>query len=353
MIRLYEPYIAKNQKKYVNDCLDSNMLTFRGKYNKLFEDKLRETLNTEHVILTSNGSVSLYALFHCLGLKGKKVITQSLNYIATTSQLKLVGADVIFCDFNKEDLQIDLNHLEKLCRENPFSSVVVSGLYGYCKPMHDIGDICERYGCQILEDAAECFCSYDIDYNQAIGTFGYAGSFSFFANKIITCGEGGCIVTDEDWLAERIRKFVDQSAEGDFWHSGVGTNFRMTNIQAAIGLAQLEDLDLILNKKRWVSLWYKEKLSQTGLELVSSDATKTNHWMPVYKLPKGTYYNDIKEIAGSFEIRPIFYRSENILNQTKCKEFEYFRDKFVILPCGPNLTEQEISFICDEIKKVI
>ena len=356
-IPVYEPYKAKNQKKYVLDCLDTNMLTFRGKYVDLFEKKLASYLNTKNVITTFNGSVSLYLMMYSLGIKpNDEVITCSLTYAATVSQLNLLGAIAVFVD-SDDNLQMNLSQIERSITKKT-RAVLVPELYADAPNMLELVKLCKKHDLLLLEDSAEAFaCKSGGKY---IGTFGTASSFSFFANKCITGGELGCVCTDDDKLADKMRLFKNQSHIGGFIHNGPGTNFRPTNIQCAIALAQLEDIDIILKEKKRVANYYRKNLD-SKIERIMPKLNVSSEWMPVFAFdPEAMTYMKFSGACkeAGIDTRPIFtpmHLMKNFKWKTKVSlenSERVYKNKFN-LPSHPDLTNLQLKEIVDIVNKVI
>lgn len=357
-IPVYEPYKAKNQRKYVLDCLNSNMLTFRGKYVSLFEEKLAEYLGVKHVISTFNGSVSLYLMMYCLSIgPGDDVITSSLTYAATVSQINLLGARVAFVDSDNQ-LQMDLKQVEGAITKHT-KAVLIPELYANAPEMNILLEICSRHKILLLEDSAESFAC--IQNGKQLGTFGEASSFSFFSNKCITCSEGGCVATNNSELADKMRLFKNQSHIGGFMHNGPGTNFRMTNIQAAIGLAQLEDINVILEKKHKIAKYYRNNLSDKYISIVSTSVDYSSEWMPVFQFDEDriTYLKFSDECKNlGIDTRPIFtpihlMKGFNWNSKFKLDNCErIYKNKFN-LPCYPTLTKKQLDYIVKSVNSIV
>lgn len=356
-IPAYEPFRAKNQKKYVIDCIDSNMLTFRGKYVTLFEQKLAEYLGVKHAVSTFNGSVSLYLMLYCLNIKhGDEIITSSLTYAATVSQINLVGATAVFVD-SDDRLQMDLTQIEKSITKRT-KAVLVPELYADAPQMKELVSICDKHSLILLEDSAESFaCSMT---KKCLGTFGVASSFSFFSNKVITCSEGGAVCTNDDDLAERMNLFKNQSHIGGFIHNGPGTNFRMTNLQGAIGLAQLEDIAVILDKKQAIADYYRQHLD-SKIKRIIPIVDSSAEWMPVFEFDvnRMTYvkFADSCRALG-VDTRPVF-TPVHLMKGFKWKTYTSLKNSEAIygnkfnLPSYPSLTKKDLKQVVDAVNKVI
>jgi perosamine synthetase len=272
-----------------------------------------------------------------------------MTYVATVSQSILAGYEPILIDCDS-NFQMDLNKLEDACKTfGGVKILLLPQLYADTANIREVIRLCDKYNLTLLEDSAEAFGCKTMDKH--LGTFGLAGSFSFFANKIITCGEGGCIVTDDDILAEKLRLFKNQANIGYYRHDGAGSNFRMTNIQAAIGLAQLEEIDFILEQKALIAAAYRAKISKKVQAVVPQNA-KSSEWMPVFKLPYNVNYLDFDRHCkqNDIETRPGFMPVHLMdgfrqLKRTDLSMCESMVDRYFILPCGPTLTNAERNSI--------
>lgn len=356
MIRVYEPTTGPNQRNYILDCVDTNSYTFHGKYIQLFEEALSRFIGVKHVITTFNGSVSLYMMYKAYGLEGRFVVAPTMTYAATISQLCLVGAKpyLIDCD---DHFQMDLNILEDVAKTFYPYAVICPQLYADAPQMNDLVKIADKYNMLLLEDSAEAFGCRDENLKH-IGTFGEAASFSFFANKIITSGgEGGCVVTNNDKVANWMRNFKNQNNIGGYRHSGPASNFRMTNIQAACGLSQLEIINQILFRKQAIAHFYREKLPE--LSPLVPKIYYSSEWLNILKIPENHTYETLNLYCSvkGIETRPIFTPIHlmnfpissypQLFNMAEKAYKEYF-----IVPSGPDLSNDELYYIVDCLKNI-
>lgn len=354
-IFIYEPHKATNQKKYVVDCLDTNMLTFRGKYVEQFEQKISETLKIKHTISTFNGSVSLMLILYGLGIGYKdEVIVPSLTYAATVSSINLMGATAVLVD-SDDNLQMDLSKIEKIITKKT-KAIMVPELYSDCPDLNKLISICKKHKILLIEDSAESFGSKF--KNKYIGSFGIASSFSYFANKLIQTGEGGCVCTNDDTLAKKLRLLKNQSHIGNFMHSGPGFNFRMTNLQAAIGCAQLEQYDWVLTRKKEIAKFYRENLHSEIIRVVPR--TDSSEWMPLFRLPNSITYPRFQILMqdAGIETRPAFapvhiMEGFNIKTPVSLSNSERIYKSGFNLPCYPDLNKKQLNYIVDTVNKII
>jgi perosamine synthetase len=358
-IPIYQPRIAKNQKKYVLECETTNWISSRGKYVDQFEETLAEYLGVKHVVSCSNGSVSLMLILKALGIgPGDEVITQSLTYAATVSSILNVGATPVLVDSN-EAFQLDIPKMmleESSIVTGHTKAVIVAQLYGDAPDSARLLEFCNKHGLVLIEDSAECFgCSVG---GVKVGAHGHASSFSFYGNKIITCGEGGCVATDSDVLAEELRLLRGQAHVGDFWHRGPGYNFRLTNPQAARGLAQLEEVDDVIKRKKRIAELYRNNLPKQIDSVVPF--IDSSEWMPLFLLPEGVDYLTVKGKLRVLNVdtRPCFppvhlMEEFSVKTPVSLSVAERIYKRGFNLPCYPDLTDEQILQICKCVSEVI
>lgn len=353
--RVYEPHRAANQQKYVLDCLERNELTHRGETVSRFEEKLGEFLGVKHVIATCNGTAALYAAYqvafpYLVALGDPVYVAVSpMTYAATVSQLVLAGFTPLYIDC-KPNFQMDEDLLERAVTRfgRQLYGVVVPAVYANAPDMGRVRDLCRDRNVPLVEDAAEAFgCFRD---EKAVGTFGAVGTFSFFANKVITTGEGGCLVTDDDAVAGQLRDFINHRTRRNYWHDGPGCNFRMAALPAAVGLAQLEDVREVIARKQRVADAYRARVEAEAV--ADGWVDESSEWMPVFRLPAWLDYETFRErceVAG-VETRPTFkplhrmpgFRGHNPYG---CPVAESLRG--FILPCHPGLEGSDLDEIID------
>jgi perosamine synthetase len=355
MIPVYQPFVGRNQKKYVNVCLDSNWISSRGDYIEKFEGAVAEFIGTKHAISTFNGSVSLSLILAALGIgRGAEVIVPSLTYAATVSAICWSGAMPVLAD-SDANFQLQLLDLEKYITPKT-KAIMVPQLYGDSPDMAKLIKICNKNNLFLIEDSAECFGG--ILDGRKIGSFGTASSFSFFANKTITTGEGGIICTNDDVIAKRVRLLKNQSHIGSFMHNGPGFNFRMTNIQAAIGLAQIEHIEEIIIIKKIIAEYYRKNLPKNIFRI--EPVIDSAEWMPLFVLPQGIEFDKFNSLMTTegIDTRPSFcpihlmqgfkYRMPN-----KLPVSEKIYKRGFNLPSFPDLTVDELNCVIRSVEKCL
>ena len=362
-ISVASPVFLGNEKKYVNDCIDTTWISSAGKYISEFETKFANFCGVKHALSCSNGTVALHLALMALDIKaGDEVIVPTLTYIASANAVKYCGATPVFVDSDRYTWNMDANAFEAAIT-NKTRAVIVVPLYGNPADMDAIINIARRHDIFVIEDAAE---AHGATYKGKImGSIGDIGSFSFFGNKIITTGEGGMVTTNNDEFAARMRLFKGQGMDPShrYWFNIVGYNYRMTNIEAAIGLAQLENIDIHMQNRLKVSTAYISELSdiQEYIEFqsVQKDATHVQ-WMFSILLKdtvKKTRDELIEFLAQhNIETRPIFYPMHIMPPYYEAKSYpnaEFISQRGLNLPTHGMLTQDDIIFVCKKIKDFI
>jgi perosamine synthetase len=349
MIPIYKPYIQKKEKQYVNKCIDDGWISSRGEFIDIFESKIKEYLDIKNVITVSNGSVSLMLILKALEINhNDDILVPSLTYAATISNPNMLGIRCILFD-SDENYQPSIIDLEKRITKNT-KAILLPQLYGNSPDMEAFTRFSKEHGIYLIEDSAEVFGSKF--KNKNLGTFGISGSFSFFGNKTITTGEGGAVVTDDDDLAFKMRRLKSQNHIENFEHDGPGFNFRMTNIQAAIGCAQIEKINFINNKKIKIAKFYRDNLSPNITSIYPSNDVYSTEWMPLFKLPDEKKYIDLCNYLkdNGIDSRPCFkpihlMKNFNISYDGNLNISERIYKQGFNLPCYPTLTIKELKKI--------
>ena len=359
-IPVYQPMLNGNEKKYVNDCLDTTWISSKGKYVQLFEQGIAKYLGAKYAVAVSNGTVALHLSLVTLGIgAGDEVIVPTFTYIASVNAIAYTGAQPVFVDSLASTWQIDPNDIRK--RITPRTkAIMVVHLYGHPCEMDAIMDIADEYNLLVIEDCAEAFgAKYK---GRHVGTFGDVSAYSFFGNKTITCGEGGMLVTNSKRLFDKANHLKSQgvSPQKAYWHDEIGYNYRMTNICAAIGLAQLEQSDVFIAKKRQIASWYQDYLKNTSVTILSENNDVVNsYWMVSLLMPKIEQRDEIRqylELRG-VETRPLFYPAHlmpmyNHLYM-KYRVAEDIGLRGINLPSYPGLKENDVKYICVCIKEFL
>ncbi len=295
---LHEPRFIGNEKKYLNDCIDSTFVSSVGKYVDEFEKQFAKKVGSKYAIATVNGTSALHISLMLAGVKrDDEVITQPLTFIATCNAIEYIGAKSIFVDVDLDTMGLSPTSLEGFLNENCelINDVCINKTtkkaIKACVPMHTFGhpckidaikEICDKWCISLVEDAAESLGSFYKE--QHTGTFGKLGAFSFNGNKIITSGGGGVIVTDDEGLAKRAKHLTTTAKVPHKWeytHDEIGYNYRMPNINAALLVAQLEQLEIFSENKRELALKYEDFFATNqGIEFIKEPKNaKSNYWL--------------------------------------------------------------------------
>lgn len=273
--------MAGNERAYVNRCIDSNWISSKGNFVGEFERAFAPHAGCEFAVSCSSGTAALHLVLAALGIgRDDEIIIPTFTMIATANTVRYTGASVRLVDAEPVTFNIDVDLVEAAVTPRT-KAIVVVHTYGHPAQMARLREIASRRNLILVEDVAEAHGA-EIG-GQRVGSFGTAGTFSFYANKIITTGEGGMVTTNDRHFAEVVRRLSHHAfhPERHFWHELVGYNYRMTNLQAAIGLAQTERLDEIVAARRCVRAWYDERLgSIAGLHLPAEEPGYKNvFWM--------------------------------------------------------------------------
>ncbi len=352
-IPIYRPCLSGNERRYVLECIDTSWISSIGPFIGRFESACASVIGTPHAIAVSNGTVALHLALHCLNIgPGDEVIVPTFTYIASVNTIAQCGAKPVLVECRNEDWQIDPVDVERKITPRT-KAIVVVHLYGAVCDMPALGSIARRHGIAIVEDCAEAFGA--TLSGQHVGTFGAIGTFSFYGNKTVTTGEGGLVVTNDSSLADRLRrvKGQGQSATRRYWHTELGFNYRMTNICAALGLAQLERLDDILARKRAIAARYRAKLAKLPVKWQRlSENIVSSEWLFSLLLPPGSDRDCIMELMESrgVETRPVFHCAHQMpmyKNDTPFPVSEGISARGISLPSYPELTADDIDRVAD------
>ena len=362
-IPVSEPNLCGNEKAYLLDCLDSTRISSKGKYVDQFEELFSEYIGVKHAVTTSNGTVSLHLILRALGIgPGDEVIVPCFSYVASANSVLYVGADPVFVDCDARTWNMDVEAVERAITERTRAIMAVH-LYGGAVDMGPLRRMCQSRNIGLIEDAAE---AVGTQYNGVkAGALGDVASFSFFANKTITTGEGGMITTDDDSLAQLIRRLKNQgeSSGKTYWHDVLGYNYRMTNLQAAIGLAQMENIDTFVEKKRTIADTYRNHLLAPEIQHpVEQPGTVNSYWMYSILLKglSGTCRDEFMEMLGArgIETRPFFYPMHTlpIYRDRTQRSFPVAEDvasRGINLPSSTKLTEPHVIHVCDMVNETL
>ncbi|WP_205299212.1 MULTISPECIES: DegT/DnrJ/EryC1/StrS family aminotransferase [unclassified Paraburkholderia] len=354
---VYAPYLNGREKALVMDCLDSTWISSKGKYVGQFEETFGAWLGARHAITVSNGTVALHVALAALGIgPGDEVLVPTLTYIASANAVKYTGADVVFVDSERAYWQIDIEDAERKITSRTRAIMVVH-LYGQATDMDAVMALAKKHSLYVIEDCAEAIGTrFD---GRHVGTIGDIGSFSFFGNKTITTGEGGMVVTNNAELDRKIRHLRGQgvSSEREYWHDAIGFNYRMTNLAAAIGCAQMESIDDLIAKKRQIAEWYRQGLAGLPLQVHGvHPRTLHSYWMVSILLDDAGDRDPLRDAlrADGIETRPVFYPVHQMPMYAAPGQHFPIADEIgsrgINLPSYPALMRDDITFICERVR---
>jgi len=307
------PTLTGREREYVLDCLDSTWISSKGKHIAAFEESFAAFCGTKHAVATNNGTTALHLALVALGIEpGDEVIVPSLTYIASANAVRYCGATPVLVDCDERTLNAD--PAEVRAKLTPRTRAIMAvHLYGHPVDMDPLLELGRAHGIPVLEDAAE---AHGAEYKgRRAGSLGRCAAFSFFGNKIVTTGEGGMVTTDDDALADRLRLFRGQgvSPVRTYWHDVVGYNYRMTNVAAAIGRAQMERVEVALARRAELAGWYHDALASLPLvRPIEESWAHHAYWMYTVLLPTGSGEKQREVVRDELakariETRPVFY----------------------------------------------
>lgn len=366
MIPVCTPLLGNKEKKYIEECLHTNWISSFGKYIKLFEDAFSQYCGRKYGITTTSGTTALHLALAALNIgPGDEVIMPSFTIASTAFAVLYCGAKPVFVDSEPDTWNMDPNKIRtKITRRT--KAILPVHIYGHPCDMSAIMKLANRSGLYVIEDAAE---SHGAEYKgKKVGGIGHIGCFSFYGNKIITCGEGGMVVTNNQKIAQRCRslKNVAFIETKRFWHQDIGFNYRMTNIQAALGLAQFEQIEELVNRRRQNAALYSALLADVkGLTLpVERPDVKNVYWMYGILIGKdfGVNRNDLmqrlreKGIETRTFFIPLhnqpFLKKKDLASQELFPVAEDIAHRGLYLPSSSGLKRKEIEYVCYCIKKM-
>ncbi|MEO0294171.1 MAG: DegT/DnrJ/EryC1/StrS family aminotransferase [candidate division WOR-3 bacterium] len=367
MIPVCEPFLNGNELKYVQDAINSNWISSSGKYVEEFEKRFSNYIGAKYTTLTTSGTAALHLALKAIGIKeGDEVIVPSFTMISCAFAVCYCGAKPVFVDCDRETWTINPSLIEEKISAKT-KAIMVVHIYGHPCDMDPIFEIANKYNLLIVEDAAEALGS---QYKgKKCGSLGDISCFSFFANKMITSGEGGAVVTNRKEFYDKCRYFKNLCFPLDkpriFLHDEIGFNYRMTNVQAAILLAQLEKIEIYINLRREHAIMYNERLKDIkGITLPCEKEWAFNsYWMysilieDDFNLTRDQLMQKLKE--KGIDSRPFFI---GMHRQKSLKDFgcdcsgnypvtDEISERGLYLPSSSGLKVEEIDYICDVIRK--
>lgn len=380
-IPLSVPNLNGKELEYVTHAVKTEWVSTGGPYVNDFEEKTAEYVRAKGAVSCQNGTSGLHtALMVCGAENGDEVIVPALTFIAAVNPIKYIGAEPVFMDCD-DSLTMDAAKLAEFCeKECSFSegklinnktnkhikAVLVVHVFGNMCDMESIMDIACRYNLKVVEDATEAIGTYYTEgkyKGKYAGTIGHIGVYSFNGNKIITTGGGGMIVSDDEGLLRRAKHLTTQAKSDELYytHDEIGYNYRMTNLQAALGLAQLEQLEKFIGIKAENYNLYKERVkSIEGLKILEyREGTRPNHWFYALYCDEAYPLNRdevIKYLASrNIQSRPIWGlindQKPYIGNQAyKIEKARTFLEHVVNIPCSTNLQKDDVLYVTECLK---
>jgi perosamine synthetase len=362
-ISVAEPKLSGREREYVLDCIDSTWISSVGKYIKAFEESFAAFCGVKHAVATNNGTTALHLALVAMGLRpGDEVLVPTVTYIATANAVRYCGANPVLVDVCFGTMNIDPLDLKRHLTPKT-KGIIPVHLYGHPAEMGPIMEFAKAHGLFVLEDAAE---AHGAEYlGRKVGAFGNCAIFSFFGNKIITTGEGGMVTTDDDELAEKLRLYRGQGMDlkRRYWFPVVGYNYRMTNIEAAIGLAQLENVGRAISERERLAGWYNEALTPLANHIVlplQAPWAKQVYWMYNIFLREG---GEVRRDAVmkmldelGIETRPVFYPMHVLPPYQQPSTFplaDLWTQRGINLPTHQMLTHDDVSRIADALAHAI
>jgi len=360
-IPISQPNIGEKEIAYVTDAVRSGWVSSLGKYIDLLEEKFAIYCGTRYAVATSNGTTALHLTLVSLGITADdEVIIPDLTFVATGSAVKYIGAKVVTVDIDEDTLCISPEAIKKAITSKT-KAIIPVHLYGHPANMEEINKIAKEYNLFVIEDAAE---AHGAEVNgKKVGSLSHAGVFSFYGNKIITSGEGGMITTDDEELYKKMRYLRDHamSKEKRYWHTEVGFNYRMTNLQAALGVAQFERIDELLAKKKEIFEWYQDGLKDVkGIKLNHQASWAKNvYWMVCLELDgyieaqRDEFIQKLK--AKNIDSRPYFYPVSDmpVYEDANTPITHKVYQRGLNLPSYFDITKEQVHYISEKIKELL
>ena len=357
-VPLHAPRFSGNEKKYLIDCIDTTYVSYVGQYVSRFEDEVRQLTGAKYAIAVSTGTAALHvALLLAEVAQGDEVITQHLTFIATANAISYCSAQPVFVDVERATLGLDPEKLNDFLTNNGILksngrcyNKTTGRKIAACLPMHTFGhpvridqiiEICEKYHIPVIEDAAEALGSFY--KGQHTGTFGELGILSFNGNKPVTTGGGGMIITNDETLAVKAKHLSTTAKKPhpwEFFHEEVGYNYRMPNINAAVGCAQMECFAGVLENKRATAQMYNQFFQEIGMPFITEPVhSRSNYWLSTIVLKDRQERDQFLVYAteNGIQARPVWTLMSNLPMYRHCQcasveTAQWLEDRLVNIP---------------------
>ena len=365
-INVCDPLISKDAKKYVSECIDTEWVSSSGKFLNMFEEKWAKYCGAEEGIAVTNGTSALQVAFKSLDLKaGDEVIMPSFTIISCALAIIESGAKPVLVDCYADNWCMNINEVEKKISPKT-KAILVVHMFGHPVEMKKIKHLVKKHNLFLIEDAAEAHGA--LYENQKVGSFGDLACFSFYANKLITTGEGGMVVSNNKHLADRVRSLRNLSFRSDrrFYHTEFGYNYRLTNMQAALGISQIKNIEKHVSIKRRNTKNYNKILQDMSLPIrlpMERKNVRSVFWMYGIIIENKVFKADYlakKLFELGIDTRPLFLgmHQQPVLKDMKIFDNESYpvteelADYGLYLPSGLKLKINDIKHVCKSVKKV-
>jgi perosamine synthetase len=374
MLLLSGPNMGGNELKYITECLETGWVSSVGAYVDRFEKMSAAFTGTKYAVATSSGTAALHICLVMMGVNDNDyVIAPNITFVATINTIKYTGASPILIDTDERSWQLDLDLLEEFLtnetiqKQDTCYHKKTGKRIPVIMPVHVLGNMCDmdrlltlaqKHHLTIIEDSTEALGSYY--KSRHAGSFGLLGTFSYNGNKIITTGGGGMIVTDDEALAKKAKHLTTQAKSDlfEYIHDAIGYNYRLVNISAAMGVAQMEQLPAFLKRKKAIIEFYKTSLNGIGdieFQEVNTDVSP-NWWLPTIKT---TYQRKILKVLNEnkMQSRPFWvpmnqlkmFANDIYVNHRDHSDFLY--KHCLSIPCSTNITDEQLQTVSDKIKE--
>ena len=354
-IPIYQPFIGKEEETNLIECIRSTWISSKGDFINSFEEKVKTFVDTKYASAVANGTVALHLALLAAGVKqGDEVITTNFTYVASTNAILMVGAKPVFVELNPENWNIDVTKIEDRINSKT-KAILITNIYGLPCDFDVLKKICMRHSIPLIEDAAESFgATYK---GKQSGSLGDISTFSFFGNKTITTGEGGMVLTNSRKYYNLVEQLKNQGNSPDkkYYHDILGYNYRMTNMQASIGCAQMSKLNDILSLKKNVDDFYRSSLrDKVEFQKIDKDVVPS-YWISSILLKNQSERKQVEKALTEkgIETRPLFYPIDELPFYKKNKSIHLARelyDRGLSLPSYPALTDDQLKLITTTIK---
>jgi len=356
-IPLHEPRFTGNEKAYLNECIDSTFVSSVGKFVNKFEEQIQDYTGAKYAKATVNGTSALHIALVAIGVEADdEVITQALTFVATANAISYQKAHPIFVDVDRDTLGMSPDSLQEFLSNNvelkngvphnkttdrKISACVPMHTFGHPCKVDDIISLCNQYNIPVIEDSAESLGSFY--KGKHTGTFGKIGILSFNGNKTITCGGGGMVITDDEELAKKIIHLTTTAKvphKWDYEHDEIGYNYRLTNVSAALGCAQMESLASFIENKRELANMYTDFFKQKGIEFINEPVnSKSNYWLNAILFKDKKERDEFLEYSNNNGVmaRPVWHLMNNLEMFKHCQTTDltnsiYLSERLVNIP---------------------